>query len=239
MLAKGEAVVQLDCDMQDPPEMIKSMINKWEDGYDVVYGIRKDRKENWLINTIRKIYYRVLDFISQEQLPHDVGDFRLIDKKIIKVLNDTNDQTLYLRGTIAKIGLKQIGIEYSRNERLAGETKFNFKNLISLAIDGVISNSTFPLKLSSYLGFTLGIICIIWSFWYLYSKLFNGADWPSGFTTLVMLNLFNIAFTSIMFGVLGAYIMGITRQVKIEPTAIISKVLIIQILNYLCVKVVI
>lgn len=222
LLAKGDAIIQLDCDMQDPPELIGKMIKKWEQGYDVVYGIRKERNENWFMNTTRKIFYRVLNFISDEKLPIDVGDFRLIDKKIIKVLSKIQDQSPYLRGTIAKIGFHQVGIEYSRNERRLGKTKFNFKNLISLALDAVISNSTFPLKLSTYIGFVLSVVCIFWSSWYLYSKVFLDANWPSGFTTIVMLSLFNLAFSSLMFGVLGAYIMSITKQVKLMPMAIIS-----------------
>lgn len=223
LLADGAAVIQLDCDMQDPPELIRDFIGKWEEGYDVVYGIRAHRKENVLLNIVRKAFYRILDLISDEHMPHDVGDFRLVDRKIVEVLRQIDDQNPYLRGTIARLGFRQYGIPYSRDERVAGETKFNFRRLVALAVDATVANSTLPLRMASYVGILLGLLAFGLAGWYMIARLFFGANWPSGFATLALLGLFNIAFTASLFGVYGTYLIRVSQQVKPMPIAVIEK----------------
>src|SRR5260370_29284460 len=115
--ARGDAAVQIDCDLQDPPEMITEFVRKWEEGYQVVYGERSQRQESWTMNVIRKIFYRLIDFLSEDQLPYDAGDFRLLDSRRLDVLKQIDDYQPYLRGTIATLGFNQIGIPYNRNER--------------------------------------------------------------------------------------------------------------------------
>lgn len=223
LLARGEAAIQLDCDMQDPPEMIGDFLANWRNGNDVVYGIRKRRQESWTLGVARRIFYRMLNFISEENLPPDAGDFRLVDKKIIDILRQIDDQNPYLRGTIAKLGFRQIGIEYDRAQRLRGESKFNFRKLMSLSIDAVVGNSSFPLKFASYLGVFIGLFALVLSLRYLGGKLLFGQEWPSGFTTLAVLTLFNISITSTLFGVFGAYMIRVSAQVKSLPISVIER----------------
>ncbi len=135
--ARGDAAIQLDCDLQDPPEMIHDFLRQWEQGYKVVYGVRKTRPEAWWLYTMRRLYYRLIDFISEVHLPYDAGDFRLIDRSIIELLRQNSDRRPYLRGLIASMGFKQIGIPYDREARFAGRSKFNLLRLFSLAFDGI------------------------------------------------------------------------------------------------------
>lgn len=223
MLSKGQAVVQLDCDLQDPPELIPRMIELWRSGADVVYGIRASRKEGRLITFLRKFFYRLLDFLSEQHLPHDVGDFRLLDRKIIDVLLQVDDKSPYLRGIIASMGFNQIGIKYERDERTAGETKFNPRSLLNLAIDAIVAHSTLPLQLSSYLGFFISIISFFIGTAYLVAKFAVGTSWPAGFATLALLMFLNMALTCFLFGIIGLYLSRVFKQVKGYPVSIIEK----------------
>ena len=132
LLTSGDAVIQLDGDLQDPPAMIPEFIKQWENGYSIVYGVRIARKESFILQGIRKIFYRLIDFLSEDQLPHDAGDFRLVDKRIIDEMRKLYDYSPYLRGMIAAMGFNQIGIPYQRNERLHGKSKFDVNSLFRL-----------------------------------------------------------------------------------------------------------
>ncbi len=150
--ARGDAAIQLDCDMQDPPHLIPEFLRLWSQGYHVVYGIRRFRKEKKWITLLRKIFYRLINTLSEDYLPLDAGDFRLVDRCILNELKNIEDSQPYLRGAIAAMGFRQIGIPYDRKERILGESKFSFGDLIGLALDGILNHSIIPLRIATYTG---------------------------------------------------------------------------------------
>ncbi|WP_261374011.1 glycosyltransferase family 2 protein [Yersinia rohdei] len=151
MHTKGDAVMQIDADLQDPPEMLESFFELWQQGFHVVYGIRKKRPEGWLINNFRKLGYWLIDKVSEHPIPRDVGDFRLIDRKVINALCKIKTSSPYLRGMIAGLGFNQTGISYERDPRIAGESKFNISQLVRLGLTAVFNHSTVPLRAASFL----------------------------------------------------------------------------------------
>jgi polyisoprenyl-phosphate glycosyltransferase len=212
--SSGEAVIQLDCDLQDPPSLIPVFLNLWESGYKVVYGVRKKRQENVIMNYSRKIFYKLINWLSEDDLPVDAGDFRLVDKKIIEVLRNNNDAQPYLRGAIASMGFDQIGVEYDRSKRVHGETKFTISSLINMALDGILNHSTIPLRISSMIGIIIGLITFIFILGFLIGKLMYGMDWPAGFATIVILLLVILSLNAIFLGIMGEYIGRIYKQSK-------------------------
>lgn len=223
LLARGDAAIQLDCDMQDPPEFIPRMLELWQEGNQVVYGIRNKRQEGWLITSLRRLFYATVDKLSEEPLPRDAGDFRLIDRKIIEVLREIGDNSPYLRGTIAAIGFNQVGFRYDRDARSSGESKFRPGALIQLATDAIVAHSIVPLQIATYIGFFFAASGALFLMVYLVAKLVAGADWPPGFVTLVLLMLLNLSLVGLLFGVFGEYVGRILRQVKEQPLSIIEK----------------
>ena len=223
LLAKGECAVQLDCDLQDPPELIVSFLKKWREGYDVVYGVRRKRAENKIITAMRQLYYRFLNFISEDHLPPDAGDFRLVDRRIIEVLRQIDEQNPYLRGTIARLGFKQTGVEYDRAPRIAGTSKFKFGQLLSLSMDGVVSNSIVPLRFAAFLALITGSVAMFLVITYFWNWSVAGESWPSGFVTLAILVLVNIAATSTLFAIFGAYMIRLSTQTKSMPVSVIAR----------------
>ncbi|WP_288987687.1 glycosyltransferase family 2 protein [uncultured Sphingopyxis sp.] len=222
LLARGDAVIQLDCDLQDPPELIGQMLENWRNGAEVVYGVRRKRKEGWVITTTRKIFYRLLDYLSEEHLPHDAGDFRLVDRKVVEVLRNIDDKSPYLRGMITLIGFRQVAFVYDRNEREFGESKFNVRSLFKLAMDAVVSHSTVPLQLASYIGFLLALSAAIFGASFVVAKFVAGADWPAGFATLAILILANMALTSMLLGIIGLYLSRVLTQTRGGPMSVIE-----------------
>jgi glycosyltransferase involved in cell wall biosynthesis len=229
--SRGEAIIQLDCDLQDPPLIILKFIRDWECGYDVVYGVRRRRKENFIINKSRYFFYRLINYLSEEDLPLDAGDFRLIDRKIINEIKKFEDAQPYLRGMIASMGFKQKGIVYDRNERLRGKSKFKLRDLIILAIDGILNHSILPLRLSTFFGLGISIITIIAIIFYATGKLILGYNWPAGFTTLSIMVLFGVGVNSLFLGIIGEYIGRIYQQVKKRPLVIIEECLDVENIN--------
>jgi dolichol-phosphate mannosyltransferase len=221
--AKGDAAVQLDCDLQDPPEMIPEFLRLWESGYQVVYGIRRSRKENWLINTVRKIFYYLIDLLSEDSLPRHAGDFRLVDRQVLDELRKINDQQPYLRGAIATMGFNQIGVPYDRAKRLRGKSKFSFSELVHLGIDGILNHSIIPLRIASYIGITVSLLTLLGSICYIIARFVFGKDWPAGFATTTVLILASISLNALFLGIIGEYLGRIYRQVKKRPITIIEK----------------
>ena len=225
LLTSGDAAIQLDCDLQDPPQLINQFIKKWEEGYAVVYGIRQQRKESWFMNATRRFFYRLISFLSTDRLPQDAGDFRLIDKKIIDELRKLYYYYPYIRGLIASFGFEQIGIPYDRLERKKGISKFRLREYIDLAIDGIVNHSIVPLRLASYFGFFVFLFTLFISLIFIIARLFFGQSWPRGFTTLFIFISFSLGFTSLLLGIIGEYIGRIYQQVKRPPLTIIDKVI--------------
>jgi glycosyltransferase involved in cell wall biosynthesis len=223
MKAKGAAVIAFDCDLQDPIELIETFLTQWEAGYSVVYGIRTKRKEPKFLELSRKVFYRLINFISEDPLPVDAGDFRLLDRRIINLLSQMKEQQPYLRGIIASLGFKQMGIPYERRERTAGRSKFNLRKLVGLSVDGIISQSVVPLRIATFFGATIALLAILLLLLYLGLKIFHVVQWPRGFTTTTVLILVSMAINGLFLGILGEYIARIFKQLQGRPFVIIEK----------------
>jgi polyisoprenyl-phosphate glycosyltransferase len=221
--AKGDAAIQIDADLQDPPELFGEFLAAWEQGYKVVYGIRRSRPENIALRSVRKLFYRTLASLSAVELPVDAGDFRLIDRTVIEELRKVRDEAPYIRGTIALLGYKQIGISYDRAERKRGSSKFRLLALIRLAVDGVCSQSTKPLELITLAGTILSFLSFFAALFYFAWYIFVIRKPPQGFTTLVILVLLSTSIQTAFIGMLGEYIGRIFRNTRQIPSPIIDR----------------
>jgi glycosyltransferase involved in cell wall biosynthesis len=221
-LARGDVAVQLDADLQDPPKLIPEFLRLWEQGYQVVYGIRRERKEGWLIHSARRLFYWLVDALSNDHLPRDAGDFRLIDRRIIDELKRIRDPNIYIRGRIATMGFRQIGVHYSRDERLRGVTKFNVGALFSLALDGITSHSVLPLRIATLLGVIAMTVAGLMMVGYSVARFAIGSSWPPGFTTLTVLLTLSIGINGLLLGVIGEYLARIYQHLKLSPRVIIE-----------------
>lgn len=220
--ASGDCSVQLDCDLQDPPELIPDMLRLWGLGHQVVYGIRKSLADGMLIAGSRRAFYRFISWISEDELPVNAGEFRLVDRRILNELRKVNDTTPYLRGLISSMGFSQIGLEYDRADRVAGESKFPLKSMISLAVDGVLNHSLLPLRLASIAGIVIGMLSLVLTFIYIVGRLVLGQEWPAGFATTTILLLMSISINAIFMGIMGEYIGRLFLQAKNDSQPIIE-----------------
>ena len=219
---RGVAAIQLDVDLQDPPELIAVFIEHWQEGADVVYGIRTQRAEGWTITKARSMFYRIVDLLSEDELPVDAGDFRLVSRRVIDILCAYRDANPYLRGTIATLGFKQVGVPYIRDMRQHGESKFPFSKLLSLALDGILNHSTLPLRFATYFGLAASLLTFLVMFGYAFIRLILRAEWPAGFATLAALILMSISINAMLLGIIGEYLGRMYRQVRETPLTIIE-----------------
>jgi dolichol-phosphate mannosyltransferase len=213
----------MDCDLQDPPELILDFLKLWEAGYRIVFGVRRSRPEPFLVHATRRLFYRLIAWLSRDDLPRDAVDFRLIDRCVLDLLCDYRDESPYLRGYIASLGFRQIGVSYDRAERRRGCSGFKLGNLIDLALDGIVSHSVVPLRLASFVGIALAALAVIaigvyGILWLAYEK-----SWPAGFATLAILILGSLAVNAILLGIIGEYLARIYRQVKPGPLTIVER----------------
>lgn len=221
--ATGDCAVQIDCDLQDPPSLIPRMLELWRQGNTVVYGIRRRRQEGQIIGVVRKIFYRFVNAISEDDLPLNAGEFRLVDRRIIEQLRTINDTSPYLRGLISSFGFAQIGFEYDRDARVAGDTKFPLWALVGLAVDGILNHSLMPLRIATLSSLILGTITFCIIFAYLVGRLLFGQDWPAGFATTTVLLLMSITLNALFLGIIGEYLGRIFMQAKHRPVPIIER----------------
>ncbi len=220
--ARGQAAVQLDADLQDPPDMIPEFLKLWREGYQVVYGIRRSRQESFLMQTARQVFYRLINSLSEDELPHDAGDFRLVGRPILDELLKIEDSQPYLRGALASLGFRQVGIPYDRGARSRGESKFSLRDLVGLGLDGILNHSVIPLRLATYTGLGTAALSIVALFGYVIGKFWFGQNWPAGFTTLTILILLCTSLNAFFFGVMGEYIGRMYIQVKKRPLSVIE-----------------
>jgi len=223
-LARGDAAVQIDCDLQDPPELIIEFVRLWESGFKVIYGVRRSRPDPILLHAARRIFYRLIAWLSKDDLPVDAGDFRLVDRCVLDLLHLYRDENPYLRGYIASLGYRQVGVPYDRSERKRGKSSFRLGTLVNLAVDGIVSHSTLPLRLASMLGLALSAlatlaIAVYFVLWLAYER-----SWPAGFATLAFLILLSLAINSIFLGIIGEYLARIYTQLKPRPVTIVESV---------------
>lgn len=220
--ASGEAMVIIDADLQDPPGVILKMIERWKEGYEVVYGKRVKRKGETLFKKLTaKLYYRLLRKLSTVDIPVDTGDFRLIDRKVCDVLRSMPEKNRYVRGLVSWVGFKQIAVEYERDERFAGETKYPLKKMIQLSADGITSFSHKPLKLSIYFGASMALLSFISIFIVIFEKIFINLS-VSGWASIITISLFFNGITLMMLGIIGEYIGRIYDEVKGRPQYVIA-----------------
>jgi dolichol-phosphate mannosyltransferase len=223
--ASGEAVVVIDADLQDPPEVIPEMIAKWREGYDVVYGKRAERKgETVFKRATSAVFYRVLKSLSDVDIPVDAGDFRLIDRKVCEALKLVKERNRYVRGIISWLGFKQTGVEYVRDKRFAGETKYPLKKMLRFAFDGITSFSIKPLKLSSYVGAFISFIGFAYLLVVIFLKLFTDQT-VTGWASVMAVSLFFNGVVLMMLGIIGEYIGRIYDEAKGRPLYAVREIL--------------
>ena len=222
-LAAGDAVIVLDADLQDPPEVILDLVARWREGYDIVYAIREVREgETRFKRATANAFYRAFNRISEVQVPVDVGDFRLVDRRALDVFSQMRESNRFVRGMFSWIGLRQTGVLYHRQERFAGETKYPLRKMLRFAATGVISFSGAPLRAALNLGFFVSIVSFVILVWSLVVKLSGFYDVP-GWTSIVVVVSFIGGIQLIVLGVIGEYIGDIHAEVKRRPLYVISE----------------
>ena len=219
---KGAMII--DGDLQDPPELVKEFYELLINGYDVIYAIRKNRKESFLKKVAYSTYYRLQKNISSFNIPIDSGDFSMLSRRVVDTMNNMPEQSRYLRGMRAWVGFKQIGYEYDRDERHAGETKYSWKKLFELAFNGIFNFSDFPIKFITRMGFITVVFSLIYFGYNIYRKLFYN-DVPQGFTATILAIILFSGVQLISLGLIGEYVLRIYNQVRNRPLFIIEKII--------------
>jgi polyisoprenyl-phosphate glycosyltransferase len=223
--ATGQIVVILDADLQDPPELIPDMVEKWKQGYQVVYAQRTQRrKESWFKRFTAYSFYRLLKKLADVDIPTDTGDFCLLDRQVVEVLNAMPERNRYIRGLRSWIGFRQTAIRFEREARFAGEVKYTFRKSLALAINGLVSFSTVPLRISTYVGLLAAIASILMALLVLYWRIFVPNSPLTGFTIVLMATFFLGAVQLVSIGILGEYIGRIYEEVKGRPLYTLAEV---------------
>lgn len=220
----GDAVVIIDDDLQDPPEVIPQMVAKWREGYKVVYGQRTSRQgESFFKKITAKIFYRLIMRLSDLPLPLDAGDFRLMDRVVIEALKGMREESRYIRGMVTWVGYSQFALGYERESRFAGTTNYTFKSLIRFALNGMTSFSEKPLLISGYLGFVTTIISLVFLLWILAVKIIHPEYTVQGWTSTIAMIIFFGGIQLISLGIIGQYVGKIYREIKKRPLYIIAE----------------
>lgn len=212
--ANGDCAIQIDSDMQDPPELIPQMLKLWAEGNEVVYGIRRSLPDGPLVTALRKGFYWSIAKVSPDELPRDAGEFRLVDRRVLDRLRGIRDRSPYVRGLISAMGFRQVGFDYERQSRTAGLSKFPFRAMVSLAVDALVNHSLLPLRLASNISLIVGLLTFLLMIFYLIGRLVFGQEWPAGFATTTVLLLLSITLNAMFLGIIGEYIGRIFLQTK-------------------------
>jgi glycosyltransferase involved in cell wall biosynthesis len=222
--AKGDAVIPIDADLQDPPELIPALIAAWRKGADVVLARRRNRdSDSFLKRTTAKLFYRVHNRLSQVRIPQDVGDFRLIDKLVLEALKQLPERQRFMKGLFAWLGFKTATIEYTRKPRKAGTTKYSWSSLLNLSLEGLTSFSTAPLRLCTYVGGIIAAITLFYAGFIVLRTLIQGVDVP-GYASLLVAVLFLGSLQLIGIGLLGEYVGRIYMETKQRPRYLVRKI---------------
>jgi polyisoprenyl-phosphate glycosyltransferase len=221
----GQIVVVMDGDLQDPPELIIDMVEQWRQGYQVVYAQRTQRrKEGWFKRLPAYMYYRILRHLADVDIPIDTGDFCLMDRCVVDVLNAMPERNRYIRGLRAWIGFKQTAVKFERDPRFAGEVKYTFSKSLTLAMNGLVSFSKVPLRLSIYLGLFAALVSVLMAFLILYWRIFYPSSALTGLTIVMMAVFFLGAVQLVSIGILGQYVGRIYEEVKGRPLYTLAEV---------------
>jgi len=221
--ARGNGVVVMDADLQDPPEVLPQFIAKWQEGHDVVYAIRQARKEGPLKRAAYMTFYRLLRRVANIQIPINAGDFCIMDRRVVDLLAEMPERNRFVRGIRSWVGLDQVGLAYERHARHAGQPKYTFRRLVYLALDGLVSFSYIPLRFITMLGFGVSLFSIMMAIFYLAKKLLVGLS-PPGFATLIVSIFFLAGIQLITMGVMGEYVGRIFEEVKRRPLYVVRRV---------------
>ena len=219
---KGAMII--DGDLQDPPELVNEFYEYLINGYDVIYAIRKNRKESLLKKAAYSIYYRLQKKISNFNIPIDSGDFSMLSRRVVDTINNMPEHSRYLRGMRAWVGFQQIGYEYDRDERQAGETKYSWKKLFELAFNGIFNFSDFPVKIITRLGFMTVFFSLIYFVYNVYRKVVYN-DVPQGFTATILAIILFSGVQLISLGLIGEYVLRIYNQVRNRPLFVVDKII--------------
>lgn len=220
----GDAVVIIDADLQDPPELIPDMLQLWEQGNEVIYGKRKTRKgESHFKLFSAKMFYKTLNILSDVEIPRDTGDFRLVDRKVVDTINSLPEHNKFLRGLFSWVGYKQVAYEYERKERFAGETKYPLRKMLKLASDGIVSFSNKPLKLVGALGLISIIISLITLMYAVISYIFQFGNLSAGWTSIMVAVTFFAGIQLLSIWIMAEYIGRIYDETKQRPQYIVDK----------------
>ena len=224
--ALGDAVVIIDADLQDPPEVILAMIDCWKEGYEVVYAVRTERKgETWFKEFTAKLFYRIIYRITDVDIPLDTGDFRLMDRKVVEAMKQMREKYRFIRGMTSWVGFRQTGVEYVREERYAGETHYPFRKMFKFALDAITSFSYAPLQMATYLGFIIAGFSAIAALLVVFARLFMGATPFYGQATTLVAVLFLGGVQLITLGIIGEYLGRIYDEVKGRPLYVVREAL--------------
>lgn len=223
--ARGQVIVVLDADLQDPPELIPKMIESWQAGYHVVYAQRtKRKKESWFKRLTAYVFYRLLRRLADVDIPADTGDFCLMDRQVVDLLNSMPERNRYIRGLRAWIGFRQTAVKFERDPRFAGEVKYTFKKSLALAINSLVSFSKIPLRISTYLGLFSALIALLMALLVLYWRLQQPDSPVTGLATILIAVFFLGSVQLISVGILGEYIGRIYEEVKGRPAYTIAEI---------------
>lgn len=220
--AAGDAVVVIDADLQDPPELIPHFVARWRDGYDVAYGVRTRRAgESRFKLWTAAAFYRVINWVSEVQIPLDTGDFRLMDRRVVDALLAMPESARFVRGMVAWIGFRQIAVPYQRAPREAGETKYPLVKMVHLALDAVSSFSVAPLRLATWAGFSASALAVVGILYALVTRLFTNI-WVTGWTALIIAVLFMGGVQLIALGIIGEYVGRVYGEAKLRPLYLVA-----------------
>ncbi len=223
--SRGQAVVLIDADLQDPPEVIAELAAKWREGYEVVYAVRGERKgESWFKVATAKLFYRLIYRITDVDIPLDTGDFRLMDRRVVNAMQSMREQHRFIRGMVSWVGFRQTGVPYTRQERYAGTTKYPLRKMLRFAWDGITGFSYFPLQLATYMGFAIAGLSALAIVVVIYLRAFTSARPLEGQATTLVMVLFLGGVQLISLGIIGEYLGRIYNEVKGRPLYIVREV---------------
>ena len=219
--AAGQAVIPIDVDLQDPPEVIGEMLAKWRDGYEVVYGVRTNRESDSLPKRLTAdLYYRAHNYLSSDKIPEHAGDFRLLDRSVVEIIRQMPERNRFMKGLFAWSGFRQAAVQYERAPREVGTTKFRYWKLWTLALDGLTSASTMPLRIWSYIGVVIAFFTLLYAAGVIAKTILFGSD-VAGYPSLMVAILFFGGLQLISLGVLGEYVGRILIETKRRPLYVV------------------
>lgn len=222
--AKGDCVVSIDADLQDPPELIDQLIKEWLKGKKIVYAQREERKDSFFKRITATLFYQLINFLSERPIPKEVGDYRLLDKEVVSFLNSLSEKSRFLRGLVSWPGFSSTTITFKRDRRFAGKTHYPLSKMINFALDGIISFSTKPLKIATYLGFFASFFGTLGIFYAIYRRLFLPHQyWVTGWTAIFVAVVFFGGVQLITIGIIGEYIGKIYKEIQNRPLFLIKE----------------